>query len=142
MRFAGMVVGIWMVAGCTSQPVSDQSASSAAASAAPQAQVSVAENDKSVPAQAAKQEGSAPVAQPASDAKAPAAEPLPRKAGYRVVNKDGKQVYCTKDVATGSRITTVTECFTPEQLERRSKEAREAVDAVRRGTVSGTPPGT
>ena len=139
MRLVSMVLGIGLVVGCASQPVTDKSASSTAASTASQAQTSVAENDQPATAPAATQEGSAPVARPAA---ASAAEPLPRKAGYRVVNKDGKQVYCTKDVATGSRITTVTECFTPEQLERRSREARQAVDAVRQGTVSGTLPGT
>ncbi len=136
MRLVAMVVGMGMVVGCASQPAADKS------TAAPQAQMSVAENDTPATAPAAKQTGSGPATEPASAAKAAASEPLPKRAGYRVVTKDGRQVYCTKDVATGSRITTVTECFTAEELDRRSDAAREAVDAVRRGTVSGPPPGT
>ena len=57
------------------------------------------------------------------------------------MTKDGKQMYCSKDTATGSRITTVEECLTPEQLERRAESARESVEGVRHGT-SVPPPGS
>jgi hypothetical protein len=113
MRFLSLVLVMGMV-GCASQPAKEGAPSSAAA----QREASVA-NEK---------------APPAASEKTATTTQLPKKVGYRVVTKDGKQMYCSKDTATGSRITTVEECLTPEQLERRAESARESVEGVRRGS--------
>src|SRR5262245_55130041 len=119
MRFLSLVLVLGVV-GCGSQPAKEGAPSGEAT----QTQASVANE-------------AAPPAASASTATTPK---LPKKAGYRVVTKDGKQLYCSKDTATGSRITTVEECLTAEQLERRSESARESVENVRHGT-STPPPG-
>src|SRR5512134_1407628 len=38
-------------------------------------------------------------------------------AGYKLVNKDGKELYCKKEMVTGSRLATRTRCLTLAQLE-------------------------
>jgi hypothetical protein len=111
MRFLSLFLVMGMV-GCASQPAKEPS------SAAAQTQASVANENAS----------------PVVSESTPTKTQLPKRVGYRVVTKDGNQYYCSKDTATGSRITTVEECLTPEQLERRSESARESVEGVRHGT--------
>jgi hypothetical protein len=119
MRLLSLILAMGIV-GCGSQPAKEGAPSGAAA----QTQASVANENA-----------------PAAASEKTATTTLPKKVGYRVVTKDGKQYYCSKDTATGSRITTVQECLTPEQLERRSESARESIEGVRRGT-STPPPGS
>jgi hypothetical protein len=54
--------------------------------------------------------------------------------GYKVVTKDGKQLYCTREPVTGSLLQTESRCYTPEQLEALRKASQEAVDEVSRRT--------
>jgi hypothetical protein len=58
---------------------------------------------------------------PVSDAKA--------QSGYRIVNRKGEQLYCKRELVTGSRTNATETCLTKEQLERQ----RAGVDTMMRG---------
>jgi hypothetical protein len=135
MRLAGMLLATGTVLGCASPQVADN-----AANPAPAPVHEAAANTAPAAAPAAEQEGAAPAAAPsaapaAATAKATSkAQSLPKIPGYKVVTKDGKQVYCAREYVTGSLLQTKTACYTPEQLEQLRRASRDAVNEVSRRT--------
>jgi hypothetical protein len=63
---------------------------------------------------------------------------LARKAGYRIVNEDGRTLYCKDQLKTGSHMRKETICLTAEELE----SVREALkrDMEQMQLRRGTPP--
>ncbi|HJS21347.1 MAG TPA: hypothetical protein VJ764_01720 [Steroidobacteraceae bacterium] len=131
MRLAGIFLGLGMVVGCASPQVADQGAPDLAAT--PPASAAVPASDEPAAAPAAGQETSAPAAAPAGAAKT--AKTLPKKSGYKVVTKNGVQMYCSTEPVTGSLVQTKSACYTAEQLEQQRKASRDAVNEVSRRTT-------
>jgi hypothetical protein len=50
-----------------------------------------------------------------------------QRAGYKVVNEKGKQLYCKRDLVTGTRLKYKTRCLTAEQMQAVSAQGRDAV---------------
>jgi hypothetical protein len=48
-----------------------------------------------------------------------------QRAGYKVVNEKGKQLYCRRDLITGTRLHYQTTCLTAEQLAQQKRDADE-----------------
>ena len=123
-----MLLVTGMVLGCASPQVADN-----AANTAPTPVHEAAADNVPPSAPVAAPEGSAPAAAPAAAAKATTKNAsLPKVAGYKVVTKDGKQLYCTREPVTGSLLQTESRCYTPEQIEALRKASREAVNEVSR----------
>ncbi len=60
-------------------------------------------------------------------------------AGYKVVNENGKTLYCRRSLVTGTRLHYSTECLTAEELARSNDATHEA---VRPGPIPNySPPG-
>jgi len=89
---------------------------------------------------ASQSEKAAPPAAPAVAARtAPAATPAAtapktvqdaQKAGYRIVNENGKTVYCRDQMKTGSHVRTETICLTAEELEAAREASRRNMDQL------------
>jgi hypothetical protein len=58
-----------------------------------------------------------------------------QRAGYKLVNKDGKRLYCRTDPITGSRIQTRTTCMTEEELDQQAEATREAMERIQMHTA-------
>lgn len=57
-------------------------------------------------------------------------------AGYKLVNKDGKEVFCKKETVTGSRLATRTRCVTLAQLEAERNATRDMLAEMSRKSVN------
>ncbi len=57
-------------------------------------------------------------------------------AGYKLVNKDGKEVFCKKELVTGSRLATRTRCLTLAQLEEQRNANKDMLMDVNRRSVN------
>jgi hypothetical protein len=51
-------------------------------------------------------------------------------AGYKIVNKDGEQLYCRKDPITGSRVQFQTTCLTAQELYDQQHQAQNAMSLI------------
>jgi hypothetical protein len=89
-----VVASALLVAGCASQPASRPESVAAVAAATPAA--------TKAPAPAANQVATVQEA---------------RKAGYKIVNEDGKTLYCREQLKTGSNLRKETICLTEKELE-------------------------
>ena len=52
------------------------------------------------------------------------------KAGYIIKNKDGKRLYCTKDVETGSHIQTATICLTEREWDQLHGDTQRVMHSI------------
>lgn len=55
-----------------------------------------------------------------------------QKAGYKIVNKDGQQLYCKRDLNTGSHLRYTTTCLTAQELQAVLDASRRSVEDMRR----------
>lgn len=79
--------------------------------------------ESSAPAAAA-----APQASPAKDGAPAPLDPIElQKQGYRIVNEDGKTLYCRSELMTGSRVLTRTSCLTAEELAQLRDSTRDTI---------------
>lgn len=53
-------------------------------------------------------------------------------AGYKIVTKNGEKLYCRKDFATGSHLSTKTTCLTEAERQKEYEAARTAMDDMRK----------
>ena len=56
------------------------------------------------------------------------------EAGYIIKNKDGKRLYCAKDLETGSHIRTMTICLTEHQWDQLHGDTQRAMQAISKQT--------
>jgi hypothetical protein len=59
-------------------------------------------------------------------------------AGYKIVNEDGKTLYCKRTLVTGTRLHYQTECLTSEEIIRMNNNVKETFDHP---TINMPPPG-
>ncbi len=50
-----------------------------------------------------------------------------QKAGYRIVNKNGQTLYCTKELQTGSHVQSTTTCLTQKEWDNLREDNRRAL---------------
>lgn len=62
-----------------------------------------------------------------------------RKAGWKIVNQNGKEMYCREQLMTGSHLRKETICMTPEELEQARTAQQRSLDQLQRSPPS--PPG-
>ena len=105
MRNRLISVALLLVTGCAAQPQAGNSQTTAAAAGQP----------------AARGE--------------PTTVEAARKAGYKIVNQDGKPLYCREELQTGSHARKVTICLTEEELAMVRDAARRNVDQMQRATA-------
>ncbi|MEJ1960215.1 MAG: hypothetical protein WDO56_01135 [Gammaproteobacteria bacterium] len=55
-----------------------------------------------------------------------------QKAGYKIVSKDGKTLYCKSRLKTGTRLEKETSCLTEAEWQALTEESRRNVDEMRR----------
>jgi hypothetical protein len=53
-----------------------------------------------------------------------------QKAGYTIVNKNGRKLYCTKDPKTGSHIQTTTACLTEQEWQQVREESQRSMQSI------------
>jgi hypothetical protein len=58
-----------------------------------------------------------------------------QKAGYKIVDEDGKKLYCKKDLNTGSHLRKTTTCLTEAEWIAMIDASRRGVEAMRRNTI-------
>lgn len=58
-----------------------------------------------------------------------------QRAGYKIVNEDGKKLYCKKDMNTGSHVRTTTTCLTEAEWTAMAEASRRGVETMRRNTI-------
>lgn len=111
---AAWVAAVFSVLTCAAASA-QQSVETAEQSATPAEGAVVPAAPAETPAAAA----TAPAASAADEQKRADNEALLRAqaAGYKLVDKDGKQVFCKKEMVTGSRLATRTRCLTLAQIE-------------------------
>jgi hypothetical protein len=111
MRIPLTGLALILVAGCASQPEK----------AAPPAAPPVA--TKAAPAAAAPVAGATTAPKTVQQAQA---------AGYKIVNENGKTVYCRDQMKTGSHVRMETICLTAEELEAAREASRRNMDQMMR----------
>lgn len=57
-------------------------------------------------------------------------------AGYKLVNKDGRELFCKKEMVTGSRLATRTRCLTLAQLEEQRNATKDMLMDMSRRSVN------
>ncbi len=57
-------------------------------------------------------------------------------AGYKLVNKDGRELFCKKEMVTGSRLATRTRCLTLAQLEEQRNATKDMLMDMNRRSVN------
>jgi hypothetical protein len=89
----------------------------------------VAASDQTQPTQTARQDTSALDAKSAAADKDAAAANIValQQAGYKIVNENGKQLFCKREPTLGSRLRYEMRCLTADEAE---QEARAASDAI------------
>jgi hypothetical protein len=55
-----------------------------------------------------------------------------QKAGYKIVNEDGRTLYCKRDLNTGSHVRKTTTCLTEQEWTQMIDASRRGVEAMRR----------
>jgi hypothetical protein len=55
-----------------------------------------------------------------------------QQAGYKIVDKDGKKLYCKKSLNTGSHLRSTTTCLSEDEWEVLRNQSRESVEVMRR----------
>ncbi|MEP7244711.1 MAG: hypothetical protein ABI885_13665 [Gammaproteobacteria bacterium] len=55
-----------------------------------------------------------------------------QKAGYKIVNEDGKTLYCRRDLNTGSHLRSTTTCLTETELNEALERSRAGVEDMAR----------
>jgi hypothetical protein len=55
-----------------------------------------------------------------------------QKAGYKVVNQDGKTLYCRRDLNVGSHVRKTTSCLTEAEWQEMMDTSRRGVEAMSR----------
>jgi len=55
-----------------------------------------------------------------------------QRMGYRVIDENGRRLFCRRDTVTGSYLTQRTMCLTETQWEQEADAARQAVDNINR----------
>jgi hypothetical protein len=55
-----------------------------------------------------------------------------QKAGYKIVNQNGKTVYCREQMKTGSHVRTETICLTAEELDAAREASRRNLDQMQK----------
>jgi len=87
----------------------------------------------------------APSAEPQAPATAPAAEPSAaksekpaavdpialKKAGYKLVNENGQQLYCREELSTGSHLKKTKTCLTERELDQLMTNTRREIEYMR-----------
>lgn len=58
-----------------------------------------------------------------------------QKAGYKVVNENGKTLYCKRDLNTGSHVRKTTTCLTEAEWTAMVDASRRGVEAMRRQRI-------
>ena len=106
----------------------------------------VASPPDSTPASAAAAESAAPPAtatvvsksEPAAAVQQVDGDALLRAqaAGYKLVNKDGKELFCKKEMVTGSRLATRTRCLTLAQIEEQRNATKDMLLDMSRRSVN------
>jgi hypothetical protein len=73
----------------------------------------------------------------ASDEAAPPSPPPARTVphGWKEVRKGNTVYWCTRDIATGSRVRTEVQCLTPVQYKERAEEAKRATEEITRKVI-------
>ncbi len=77
---------------------------------------------------------SAPAADAPSETKAEKAAIDPvalKKAGYRLVNENGQQLYCREDLSTGSHLKKTKTCLTERELDQLMTNTRREIEYMR-----------
>lgn len=62
-----------------------------------------------------------------------------QRAGYKIKNRNGQKLYCSKDLETGSHLQTTTACLTEEQWMRVNQKSQSTIDAITTQTLSIPP---
>lgn len=57
-------------------------------------------------------------------------------AGYKLVNKDGREIFCKKEMVTGSRLATRTRCLTLAQIEAERNATKDMLLDMSRKTIN------
>lgn len=96
-----LLIGVLTVAGCAGHPSEPTAAPTTYVSPTGQPLASASQSDLD--------------AQRLADAK---------KRGYKLVNTDGKELYCRSDLETGSHLVKKTTCLTAEELEALKNETK------------------
>ena len=55
-----------------------------------------------------------------------------QKAGYKMVDKDGKKLYCKRDLKTGSHARYTTTCLTEQEWREIHEVSKRGIEAMRR----------
>ena len=55
-----------------------------------------------------------------------------QKAGYKIVDEDGKRMYCRRDKNTGSHVRTTTTCLTEDEWRAAAEASQRGVEAMSR----------
>jgi hypothetical protein len=58
-----------------------------------------------------------------------------QKAGYKIVDEDGKKLYCKRDLNTGSHVRKTTTCLTEAEWTAMIDDSRRGVEAMRRERI-------
>jgi len=62
-----------------------------------------------------------------------------QQAGYKIVNKSGEQLYCRKELLTGTRLKTRTSCLTAAQWDELATHARDVITDTSRPVQTNIP---
>ncbi len=153
VRYIASAVALLAFTGCASQPVQVDSAATAKSAqspsevaipaAAPVAQSPQTRNEGSSLASALNAENQVEAADLAAAAAGMPAEGTDqfaanlakaRKLGYRIVNKNGENVYCSESIATGSHVNKRTICLTEKQWNDVSMNTERAMERMQKNT--------
>jgi len=136
---AAWVAAVFSVLTCATA-FAQQSAETAEPNATPAEGAAAPANPAATPAVAAKAEAAEPAkgGKAAEDLKGADNDALLRAqaAGYKLVDKDGKQVFCKKEMVTGSRLATRTRCLTLAQLEAERNATKDMLLDMSRKTIN------
>ena len=122
---AGLAFAQDPASGAPSGASADETATPAAAS------------DQSAPAQSAEQQASASQAEAADSERKDKVDLVAlQRAGYKLVNQNGVQLFCKKEQILGSRLRFKTRCLTAAEIEQESFAAREAMNEASRKALN------
>lgn len=58
-----------------------------------------------------------------------------QRAGYKIVDKDGKKLHCKRDLNTGSHVRYTTACLTEEEWNAMAESSRRSIEAMSRARL-------